>query len=394
MWRVNPVAPLPESLRTRPSPSVSRLSRLDIHQLRNLQSVRLEDLGRVNLIYGPNGSGKTSLLEAIHILGSGRSFRNTSPRSLVRHGSDQLTVFALQQVGDRHSSLGVQRTVSGDLQVKLAGVAQRNLSQLAFALPVQVIDASTFDLLVGSPAVRRQFLNWGVFHVEHGFHEHWMGFQRALKQRNTLLRRGTISGYELAVWDRKVAEAGEAIHAFRLAYFEALAPRFRQVLNRLVPELDQVEVRYRRGWDRKVPYAEALAVAGEGDRERGFTQTGPHRADVRITVQGRSAAETLSRGQQKLLVIALKLAQGGLLREATGRQCLYLVDDLPAELDRGHLGRVCEELDALGAQVFLTSVDRDDLQVVWPTPEALKLFHVEHGQVRASAPDGLRQPML
>ena len=128
MWRVNPVAPLPESLRT----SVSRLSRLDIHQLRNLQSVRLEDLGRVNLIYGPNGSGKTSLLEAIHILGSGRSFRNTSPRSLVRHGSDQLTVFALQQVGDRHSSLGVQRTVSGDLQVKLAGVAQRNLSQISW----------------------------------------------------------------------------------------------------------------------------------------------------------------------------------------------------------------------------------------------------------------------
>lgn len=370
---------------------MSRLSRLDIHQLRNLQDVRLDDLAQVNLLFGANGSGKTSVLEAIHILGSGRSFRNTAPRSLVQHGAEHLTVFAVQgDGGEKQTTLGVQRTVSGELQVKLAGVPQRNLSQLAFALPVQVIDASSFDLLVGSPAVRRQFLNWGVFHVEHHFHEHWMHFQRALKQRNTLLRRDIISGYELAVWDRKVAEAGESLDALRRVYFEGLAPRFRDVLHRLVPELEQVELRYRRGWDRKVSYAEALAAARESDRERGFTQTGPHRADLRITVQGRSAAETLSRGQQKLLVIALKLAQGGLLRQVSGRQCLYLVDDLPAELDRQHLGRVCEELEALDAQVFLTSVDREDLQAVWPTAEALKLFHVEHGQVRAATPDGAR----
>lgn len=372
------------------------LSRLNISQLRNLREVHLDSLGRVNLFYGENGSGKTSILEAIHILGSGRSFRNSTPRSLVQHEKAQYTIFAVRQNPPDPSSvtLGVQRSFNGDFLAKINGSPQRNLSGLALALPVQVIDASTFNLLLGGPAVRRQFLNWGVFHVEQGFHDCWMEFQRAIKQRNALLRRDIISGSELDVWDRKLAQAGEVMSAYRVEYFTALAPRFREVIARLVPNLGEVEIRFRRGWDRNHSYQEALVAARASDCERGFTQSGPHRADLRITVDGRSAAEILSRGQQKLLVTALKIAQGGLLHQHTGRHCIYLVDDVAAELDRGHLRQVCQELDGLGAQVFLTSVDPEDLRSVWPVPEAVNMFHVEHGQVRVSLPEeGARQPM-
>lgn len=365
-------------------PPVSVLLRLHIKQLRNLRDIRLDELARVNILYGANGSGKTSVLEGIYLLGRGRSFRGTPPKLLVSHGDKQLTVFGLQ--GDRSGAspvkLGVQRSVAGELEIRIAGETQRNLSALAQILPVQVINADSFDLLVGSPTVRRQFLNWGVFHVEHSFHSQWKRFQRCIKQRNTLLRRDNIRDSELLVWDREVAESGEAITAFRVQYFEALAPRFRDVVSVLVPELDEVELRFRRGWDKTQSYLDALRAAREVDRERGFTHSGPHRADLRITVGGHSAADTLSRGQQKLVVVALKLAQGRLLHERTGRHCVYLIDDLPAELDRQHIQRVCGELDALGAQVFMTCVDPGELQAIWPGGgDATAMFHVEHGQV-------------
>lgn len=367
-----------------PAPAIQRLY---ITDLRNLREIRLNDLARINVVWGDNGSGKTSMLEAIHILGSGRSFRGSPPKSLIRYGQSHFTVFAVLAGGEGLSpiQMGVQRNQAGELQVKLAGSVQRNLSQLAHALPVQLIDASAFDLLVGSPAVRRQFLNWGVFHVEHRFHGNWLEFQRAIKQRNSLLRRDTIRSSELAVWDRRVAEAGEAINADRLAYFDALAPLFRDVLARLVPELGDLEIRFRRGWDRNLPYLPALQAAHVSDRERGFTQSGPHRADLRITLEGRNAAEVLSRGQQKLVVIALKLAQGALLFQRTGRHCVYLVDDLPAELDGRHLQRVCVELDGLGAQVFLTTVDPSTLPGQWAGCEHPAMFHVEHGALQEPA---------
>lgn len=365
-------------------PPVSVLLRLHLSQLRNLRDVRLNPLSRINILYGANGSGKTSVLEGIHILGRGRSFRRSPPRLLVRHGEKQLTVFGVQRdhPGTSPVNVGVQRSVTGELDIRIGGMSQRNLSALAQLLPVQVINADSFDLLVGSPGVRRQFLNWGVFHVEQGFHTQWQRFQRCIKQRNTLLRRDNMADSELAVWDREVADSGEAINAFRIKYFEALAPCFREVVTSLVPGIDQVELRYRRGWDKSLPYLEALAAARLSDRERGFTQSGPHRADLRMTVGGHSAADTLSRGQQKLVVVALKLAQGRLLHDSTGRHCVYLIDDLPSELDREHALRVCEALNRLGAQVFITCVDPGELQAIWPGGgDAPAMFHVEQGQV-------------
>jgi DNA replication and repair protein RecF len=246
-----------------------------------------------------------------------------------------------------------------------------------------VINADSFDLLTGAPGARRQYLDWGVFHVEHRFFEQWQRFQRGLKQRNKLLRRGKIDAEELSVWTRELAVSGEALTNYRNAYFQVLTPRFRTIMAQLMPDLSGLELRFRQGWDKQSSYAEALANSDETDREQGFTHVGPQRADIRVLMDGHLAADTLSRGQQKLVVCGLKLAQGQLMADLGEKYCIYLVDDLPSELDAQHSERVCTLLDALDTQVFITCVHKREIAAAWPrsSENDLAMFHVEHGQV-------------
>lgn len=363
------------------------LRRLTITQVRNLKQVALDSLSRVNVLYGSNGSGKTSVLEAIHILGTARSFRSPQIRTLIQHGADQCTVYGELETPAGKTPLGVQKLRKGGTSIKIGGRVIRVASELAEQLPLQVINAQSFALLVGTPLDRRQFLDWGVFHVEHGFNAAWRRFHRAIKQRNELLRRDKISDSDLRPWTAELVTSGTAVDVARSAYFDLFHREFQQVMARLSSPLAEVDIRYRRGWDSNLALSEAMAASEMADRAQGYTHTGPQRADLRVVYKGHGAGETLSRGQQKLVVAAMKLAQGRVLKEVAGQACVYLVDDLPAELDREHASQVAAELDILQAQVFITCVEETDIAGVWPAgaAEQLKMFHVEHGEITPQA---------
>ena len=258
----------------------------------------------------------------------------------------------------------------------------RLVSQLADELPLVVLNSASFELLLGQPELRRRFMDWGVFHVEHGGQEHRQRFQRALVQRNHLLRRDNISVAELAAWDADLAIHAEAVSASRERFLQRLEPVFHAYLASLAPSLEGVALRYLRGWDSKLPYIETLGRSAISDREQGFTQSGPQRADLRVSVNGYPVADTLSRGQQKLVVCALKLAQGQVLAEGEGRQCVYLVDDIAAELDKRHVRSVCQALNNTGAQTLVTCIERHSVSLDWfGTDSDPAVFHVEQGRV-------------
>ena len=275
----------------------------------------------------------------------------------------------------------MQRGRDGQAEIRVAGESVRTVAEWAEHLPLQVINSSSFDLLTGSPHTRRQYLDWGVFHVEHRFFAHWQRFQRCIKQRNKLLRHGKIPAQEIAVWSRELAQLGQAIDSYRREYFDQLLPLFKGIMLELAPQLDALDLRYRSGWEREKSYAEALEASLATDLEQGYTHVGPQRADIRVMSGRHAAADVLSRGQQKLVVCALKLAQGQLLGQRGPGRCTYLVDDLPSELDKHHCAQVCAQLDALQAQVFITSVEAGDVNSVWPEASQLAMFHVEHGAV-------------
>jgi len=385
------------------------IQRLEVTGLRNLRHVRLEGFGRVNIISGANGSGKTSLLEAVYLLGMGRSFRSARIGPLINHEMESLVVYGdILGAGGQHHALGLLRAKTGEQQARIDRKPVNSLVEMARELPLQVLDSDSFSLVDGSPKIRRQFMDWGVFHVKPSFLDLWRRAQRALKQRNSLLRgsagRGgravhakisrSHGGLEphnapeegLDVWERELVQSAEQLDVLRKQYLEMLKPHLSQMLGAF-PDLPGITLEYRRGWRADQGLSELLMAGRQKDQEVGYTQIGPHRATLEIRVGALPAADVLSRGQQKLVVASLKLAQGACLTEATGRQGVYLVDDLPAELDSGHRRTLGGLLAGLGAQIFITSVDADVMRgpmsmEPWFQQDEVKWFHVEQGEYR------------
>ncbi|WP_407293921.1 DNA replication/repair protein RecF [Stutzerimonas zhaodongensis] len=357
------------------------LSRIAVTGIRNLQPVTLNPSPRINILYGDNGSGKTSLLEAIHLLGMARSFRSTRLNPVISHEQLSCTVFGQVELGNgQASALGISRDRSGEVRIRINGQTVRSAAELAEALPLQLINPDSFRLLEGAPKLRRQFLDWGVFHVEPRFLPAWQRLQQALRQRNSWLRHGTLDAASQAAWSRELVGASDEIDGYRRAYIQALRPLFEATLASLL-DLPDFQLSYYRGWDKEKSLAEVLSASVERDRMMGHTQAGPQRADLRLKIASHNAAETLSRGQQKLVVCALRIAQGHLVSEAKRGQCIYLVDDLPSELDDQHRLALCRLLEQLNCQVFITCVDSNVLRDGWCHDTPVSMFHVEHGAI-------------
>ncbi|WP_101758652.1 DNA replication/repair protein RecF [Oceanicoccus sp. KOV_DT_Chl] len=359
------------------------IRRLEITGVRNLSRACLENLSPINILFGDNGAGKTSVLESIYLLSSARSFRGHKLKPLVNIDMDSCVSFAEIDIeGLGYQPVGIKRFKASAKPgvIKVAGQHVKSASVLAENLPLQVINADTFQLLEGSPSVRRQFLDWGVFHVEHQFYSVWKSAQRCLKQRNSLLRHARIDQPQLAVWTSELVQHAELIHGYRAAYFTQLVPVFEKVLDRLI-DLDGLQLAYFRGWDKDRTFTEVLASNQQREQEQGYTLSGPHRADLKLRYRASNAADILSRGQQKLVVCALRVAQGYLLSQLTGKSCVFLVDDLPAELDFRHRKALCGLFEELQCQVFVTCVDHNDLVGCWGDDTSISMFHVEQGKI-------------
>jgi len=356
------------------------IDQLQIINFRNLSEISLSPRRGLNLIYGSNGSGKTSLLEALYVLSSGKSFRSASVDPLIKAGELEATVYVCTA---ENAKYGLRKRRHKKVQLRVNGENQKNWDQVARALPVLVIDSGAFELLEGGPKIRRRFLDWGVFHVEPTFLDSWRRTAKCLSNRNRLLKSGASKSVELRAWDVELGNAARAVDKARAAYLAELLPLFERIYSELVGGHNQLSVQYKRGWPEDNALEEWLLANRELDTQYGSTQAGPHRADLEVKVGGRKATERLSRGQEKLLVCALKIAQGELLSDAVGQRCLYLVDDLPAELDRFNRQRVMKHLLALGSQLFVTSVDSEAVDLNEFQEAEIARFHVERGTIIA-----------
>jgi DNA replication and repair protein RecF len=213
--------------------------------------------------------------------------------------------------------------------------------------------------------------------VEPRFLAAWRRYHRALKQRNALLRERRVAGLE--AWTPELAQTGAVIQTLRERYVDSLIPRVQDYVRDLRGP-DNIILRYSPGWSSDGSLDRVLRERMVQDGRLGYTRHGPHRADLIISAGAQPAHHTLSRGQQKVLVIAMRLAQAALLRERSGRQCAFLVDDLAAELDRERRRTVMENLGRLEAQVFVTGTDQALLPL--PSDADAAVFHVEHGEVQ------------
>lgn len=326
------------------------LSLVRIQALRNLTEFTLIPHSKYNLLSGPNGTGKTALLEALCLLSTGYSFRTREIAPLIQFDQTCLTLFSKLENGQ---TISIQKSYHAPTQVRLNGQACSRASELAYLLPSQVVYQDIFEIINAGPSIRRRLLDWGVFHVKHDYHEKWKQYRQALKQRNILLKNNAPQA-QLQPWNKTLSELADFLHKSREAYIQLLTPIFYRKLE----ALSQLKctLTYKKGWSDSEDGLNLEAIlyqSYEQDRLRKYTQYGPHHADLILSIESGKMKHYLSRGQQKVILLALKLAQAQLLT----KPCLFLWDDVASELDTAHLKRLTALIEETPGQFFLTGVD-------------------------------------
>jgi DNA replication and repair protein RecF len=351
------------------------LQRLDIYNVRNIREQSISPSPTLNFVYGKNASGKSALIEAIYLLGRAKSFRSSSIKSVISLGQDNLIVSAqvIPGKGTSHH-LGIQMD-GKDIEIRINQQPNQKRADLALALPLQIIHPKSFELLDAGAQIRREFLDWGIFNHEEKFFPVWRKYKKALAQRNAVLKTRTIN--QLYVWNKELVNYGTMVNEYRKQYLEKLKPVFAQTIAKFLT-LDLIEMRLVSGWDTSKQLERHLIEDLEKDLRYGFTHSGPHRGDFHLLVNNTLAKDVASRGQLKLMVTCLKLAQVELVFKEVDTFGCILMDDFAAELDKINRAKILKHLSDIQCQVFITATEIDDFGDLSQIGK-YKMFHVEQG---------------
>lgn len=355
------------------------VEKLITKSFRNLKSQSLYFNADLNFILGDNGSGKSSLLEAIFFLGHGKSFRTNKAESMVHYNSNE---FIVSIKSYSNMQLGIARNIEkGITEIKLNGDKLSRLSDLAINFAVQIITPESFKLFFGGPKERRRFFDLGMFHVKHQFSNYWRDFSKVLKHRNACLRNKQQHNM-LSYWTEQFCLLSQQIANERNDYLLKLKSELLIWLELLLPDIgNDISVQYLQGWNQKKELSDVLKANLEKDIELGYTSSGAHKFDIRFNI-GRSPIEnTLSRGQQKLFLLALTLAQAKLIENVKRVKPILLIDDVGAELDFQSRTALSTAIERLDCQIIISAIEKTVLEPIIPSDNNYKMFHVKQGEI-------------
>lgn len=329
-----------------------------------------------NILCGDNAAGKTSFLEALYYLSSGKSFRTSHLDSLIQHNHNQFSIFARLINESETIPVGVSKDILNGRKIRLNEKNVSSIVTVTNLLPMLFIGTNSHRIFIEGPKVRRQFLDWGLFHTDPTFYTTWKAFHKILTQRNAALK-ARASQSELQSWNHAFVDASLQIDDLRKKYIAGFSPYFQEIVSYFFAQED-IKLSYYSGWTDENDLKTHLNQSFFKETQAGHSLYGPHRADCEITINGHAAQHVLSQGQQKLLSYALRLAQGLHLKNKTHKSPIFLIDDLPSELDANKRQLLFNALSNLSAQVFITGIEENQLSD-FISSEATRLFHVEHG---------------
>jgi len=386
------------------------VAKLITHNFRNLNDVAFNFHPELNFFVGDNGSGKSSLLEALFFLGHGKSFRTSKVDALACHGK---TKFVVSVKDSKNCQLGLSRDISsGVTNIKIDGEYHSRLSVLAKNIAIQIVTPESFKLFFGGPKERRRFVDLGMFHVKHTFAKQWKSFNRVLKQRNACIRlndNSTESSSMLSYWTDQFCQMSIEVAQVRHEYTSALITELDVWLALLLPDLkSRVTVQYLQGWPQKKELQDVLVFNQEREASYGYSLYGAHKFDVKFLLDKLTLETQLSRGQQKLFLLALTFAQANLIERVNRVKPILLIDDIGAELDINSRKALSTALNKLDCQVVITAIEREVLSPFFESfifnrsdecidvekeslkaknTEYYKVFHVKHGEISEMDPD-------
>jgi DNA replication and repair protein RecF len=343
---------------------------LKVNNVRNISNVHITPSAGLNLVVGPNASGKTALLEAIHLLARARSFRTPRIKEVIQRGQETLQVSA--QISKKKIgtvATGIEKSY-GTTVIRFAGEPLKTVSEQANNIPLIIITPDSHNLVTGSPNDRRHWLDWAMFHVEPSYITVWRKYQKALRNRNNLLKYGK-KGQEIVSWESGMLTAANALNELRGNFIKVLQYQLAITVQgsfSIPPTL-----KFSEGCPDNLKFEDYLEKDREKDRQLGYTRYGPHRADVLFLTENSLITQSFSRGQIKKYIVALLVAQALSYESINEEKPVFLIDDYAAELDVDGQEQLLDLLRRYGGQTFLTSTEAEE------ELKGASMFHVERG---------------
>lgn len=353
------------------------IEQLKADSVRNLEQLSIAPAAKLNFFYGPNASGKTSVLESIYLLSRVKSFRSKRINDVVCKGKEKLQVFAEGKNNGKVFTVGVEKG-RGITGIKYNGEQVQTASELAKQMPIYLLTPDHHILFTGTPKDRRHWLDWSLFHVEHSYMSVWKSYHKALRHRNVLLKtERLVRSSELGGWEKLMSKEAQKIDGLRTKYIHELNKQLNEKYLSFVLDGSGL-IKYLNHSYAEEDLSVLLAESRQDDISRGYTNLGPHRADISFTYNDFNVAKHLSRGQTKLFGAALVSAQVEILNQEE-IDALVLVDDLDAELDEASSRKLLALLEVNNIQTFVSSLTKPKESIL--EKDAHALFHVEHGKV-------------
>lgn len=327
---------------------------VELSNWRNFEILRWDLGARFNVVSGPNGVGKSSLLEALGYLARLRSYRNATSGDLIRTGASRSSLKA--RLGGAGASTRLEVVLTRGAARRIALNGKRPVSRAAWvqSFPVVLFHPQHLELIGGKSEHRRNWLDQLLMGLSSRFAHAYASYQRALRSRNQLLRRGA-SDHALEPYDRLMATHCATVVELRASGVHALGFHLGEVFAELSESEWSLAMHYNSALGRSGALLDVLAVSRESDRRRGYTGCGPHLEDVEIVINGRGSRRQASQGQQRLGALALKLAELNLMQRALGKTPLLLLDDVSSELDKTRQQALFRFVSRLGGQVVVTT---------------------------------------
>ncbi len=348
----------------------------NINNLRCIGQVSVGLDKDINLIIGENGSGKTSFLEGIYLLTTGKTFSAIKRQDLIKDGSCSMGVAGLFiSSSGLESKIKFEKSFS-ETNYTFQGQSVKRTSNVAAKIPILVGNSRAADLLTDSPKARRDLLDRTAFHVKPSFLSVWQELRKAISHRNNILRSGR-SQDQICYWNHLVNEKSNEIDSYRRQIVGKLNSFL--TTSTLGEELGDISFDYYSGWDLSLPLLQHLEGNRESESRIGYTLYGAHRADLRIRVAGKLGAKRLSKGQLKIVAFESMIALHEYISENGSAKPIFLVDDLSAELDNVKQKCLIDKILRLSGQKVLSSIRPDIVELL--SNKGHKVFHVKQGKI-------------
>jgi len=353
------------------------ITELKLHNFRCFNSSTISLSPGINFFYGNNGSGKTTILEAIYMCSSGRSFKSSNIQSLIAFEKNFFSINGYDS--NRGFTLSLSKEISKPISIKINNT-KTTTSSLIKEFPSTAIHNNTFSFANASPDFRRKIIDRSLFVSDESFSKTWFGFYRCLKQRNSLLKNRDIKYID--AWNKKVSQEAKSLDKKRANFFNKSFLEFKNILSILdtcttTEYLDKIRIEFFSGWDSRKELYDVLVESEQKDLIRKTTTEGPHKADVKIFIGENDAKQILSRGEQKILSILWCCAQHEVLRKIYNIKATLIVDDIKSELDDNTFNVFINLLDFLNNQIIFSCIDDHFSSKIKDKYKEFKKFHVE-----------------